>query len=421
MRVLIFTLHYAPDLGPSAPLFTMLGEGLVQRGHEVSVISAVPHYPSGRVPDAFHGKRVRRSTENGVKVIRVPVPSVNRSNLGARLFQFMCYQLGATWAGLGEKYDVALVANSSLTVWLPFAFHVVLRRKPAIFSIHDLYPAVGVTLGVFRHKPVVAAVSALERFCLNHSFPVRILSESFRPGLRALGVPNAKMALVYDWVDTDLVRPMPRDNSFAREHGLANKFVVLYAGNVGLSQGLEHVLTAAEQLADQKNVCFVFVGDGAGREHLRSEAERRRLTNVNFLPFQPRDRLPEVLASGDALLAVLKRGIGTGSLPSKIFSAMASGRPLIISLDEGSETWNLVTRAGAGLCVPPEDPSELVGAIVQLEKDKDLRETLGKNGRVWAEQHHSSRSAAEQFERLLFAACDHKRTSRKGGVNGISL
>jgi colanic acid biosynthesis glycosyl transferase WcaI len=218
------------------------------------------------------------------------------------------------------------------------------------------------------------------------------------------------MTLVYDWVDTDLVRPMPHDNAFAQEHNLAGKFVVLYAGNLGLSQGLEHVFTAAEQLVDQHDLRFVFVGDGAGRERLMAQAEQRRLTNVQFLPFQPRDRLPEVLASADVSLAILRRGIGRGSLPSKIFSVMASGRPLITSVDEGSETWNLVKRAEAGLCVPPENPSELGKAILALKEDKDLRERLGHNGRIWAEQHHSPQSATEQFEKLLLAAISSKKS-----------
>jgi colanic acid biosynthesis glycosyl transferase WcaI len=410
MNILMIAPYYEPDLGPSAPLFTMLSVGLVKRGHKVTVITTVPHYPSGEVSASFRGRKIRPSLENGVKVIRVPLPSLKRANLAKRILQFVCYQLGATWAGVGRTFDAALVANPALWVWLPFAVQVVLRRKPAVFSVHDVYPDVGITLGVFRHRPIIAAVANLERFCLNHSFVVRILSDSFRPGIRALGVPNAKMVLVYDWVDTDLIRPMRHDNRFAQEHDLSDRFVVLYAGNLGLSQGLEHVLTAAEQLADQDDIRFVFVGDGAGRNHLVTEARRRQLGNVKFLPFQPRNRLPEVLASADVSLVILRRGIGTGSLPSKIYSVMASGRPLITSVDEKSETWDMVRRSEAGLCVPPENPSELSEAILTLKNDKDLRERLGHNGRVWAERYHSSYRAAEQFEKLLSAAISYRKS-----------
>jgi colanic acid biosynthesis glycosyl transferase WcaI len=404
MHVLLIAPYYEPDIGPSAPLFAMLSQGLVKRGHKVTVITTVPHYPSGTVSSAFRGRKVWRSSESGVEVIRVPLPSLKRAHLAKRLLQFFCYQLFATWTGLGQQYDIALVANPALWVWLPFAWLVVLRRKPAVFSVHDVYPDVGITLGIFRHRPVIKAVAAMERFCLNRAVFIRILSDSFRPGLHALGVPEEKMALVYDWVDTDLIRPLPRVNAFSREHNLADGFVVLYAGNLGLSQGLEHVLTAAEQLVDQCDLRFVFVGDGAGRGRLQTEAASRQLKNVMFLPFQPRNRLPEVLASADVSLVILRQGIGTASLPSKSFSILASGRPVLASVEKESETWNLVKRAQAGLCVPPEHPSDLATAILALKRDKSLREQLGLNGRAWAERYHSPYSAAEQIERLLFKA-----------------
>ena len=401
MRVLIFGANYEPDLGPSAPLYTMLCENLVKLGHQVTMLTMVPHYPSGRVSAEFRGKLFWKSVENGVEVIRVGLPSLDRSKFPLRLVQFIIYQLGAAWAGLSKKYDVVMAASSSLSAWLPFALLVVLRRKPSIYSVHDVYPAVGMTLGFFRHKPVIALVSAMERFCLNNSKVVRILSDSFRSDLRAIGVPDQKMVLVYDWVDTDLVHPLPRDNAFAREHDLVGKFVVLYAGNIGLSQGLEHVLCTADALQDHRDINFVFVGDGANRERLMAETEQRHLENVKFISFQPRQRLPEVLASAEISLVSLQKGIGVSSLPSKTFSILASGRPVIACVDEGSETWNLIKRAEAGLCIPPEKPSELVEAILMLKENQALRESMGQSGRCWAEHHHSPQSAAKQIEKLM--------------------
>ena len=404
MRILMIVPYYAPDLGPSAPLFTMLSTGLVRRGHEVAVITTVPHYPSGQVPAEYRARWFHRTIEDGVQIVRVAVPSVKRASMGQRLMQYAYYQVGATWAGWGQQYDAALVANPALWTWLPFAGLVALRRKPAIFSVHDVYPDVGVTLGIFRHKSVIQVVASLERFCLNRAFSVRILSQSFRPGLRALGVPDDKMSLIYDWVDTDLIRPMPRDNAFALEHDLIGPFVVQYAGNLGLSQGLEHVLTAAQSLAAHDDIRFVFVGDGAARQGLVAEVAKRQLVNVQFLPFQPRARLPEVLATADISLVTLRRGIGLESLPSKCFSILASGRPMVVSVDEQSETWELVQRSRSGLCVPPEDPPRLAEAILALKEDSSLRHRLGANGRAWAEKHHSAQSAAAQFEELFLAA-----------------
>jgi len=412
MRVLLITPYYSPDLGPSAPLFTMLAEGLVKVGHDVVVVTTVPHYPSGQVSSSYRDDWIHRSVENGVKISRVWVPSVKRSNFAFRLLQFLCYQIGAVWAEFTQDYDVVLAANPALWVWMPFAYYVSFSNKPALFSVHDVYPDVGVTLGVFRHKFIIEVVASLERYCLDRSRIVRVLSESFKPGLRNLGTPDSKMALVYDWVDTDLIRPCPRDNQFAQRHNLKDRFVVLYAGNIGLSQGLENVLAAAEQLVEHQDIHFLFVGDGPGREQLMARAHSNKLTNVQFLPFQARTCLPEVLGSADISLVVLRKGIGTGSLPSKTFSILASGRPIIASVDEQSETWDLIQKAQAGLCIEPENPLELVKAILTLKNDQNLRIRLGQNGRIWAERRHSPQSATMQFEELLNKAIGLKELKR---------
>ncbi len=336
--------------------------------------------------------------------MRIPLPSVNRSRLSLRILQFASYQIGAAWAGTGISFDVAFVANPALWVWFPFAWLVRRKKKPAVFSVFDVFPHIGITLGVFRNTSVISAVGRLERFCLENSGIIGILSESFRPELRALGVPDEKMILTNIWVDTEFIRPMPRMTPFAKEHGLIDSFVVLYAGNLGLSQGLESILAASELLGGVGDIRFVVIGDGIGKEELMRQSATRGLTNVLFLPFQPRDRLPEVLATSDVSLVLLRKGVTADSLPSKIFSILASGRPVIASVDEGSEAWNLIMRAGAGLCVAPENPPELARAILNLKGEPRLCDRLGKNGRHWVECHHSKQAAAEQFEGLLTKA-----------------
>jgi putative colanic acid biosynthesis glycosyltransferase WcaI len=404
MRILLVTMFYLPDGGPAAPLFTLLCEELACRGHDVTVTTAVPHYPTGKVPPEFSRGWIQRSREQGVKVVRVRVPSMQRSRLSQRMIQFLSYQFGVGLAGLFEEYDVALFAGPALTVFLPFTVLSVLRSKAAVFSVHDVYPDVGVTLGIFRSKAAIAAVASLERFCLRRSKVVRILSESFIPPLRSLGVPPEKMTLIYDWVDTDLVRPLPRKNRFSKEHGLNDRFTVLYAGNIGFSQGLEQVLLTAQLLQEQKDIEFVIVGDGSGRECLMEQAAELNLTNIQFLPFQPRSRLPEVLATADISLVTLQKGMGKASLPSKSFSILASGRPLVASVDENSDSARLVERSGAGICISPEDPAALARAIMELYKDPQWRKQLGQNGREYALKYHSPPAAAERFERLLQAA-----------------
>ncbi|HSL42291.1 MAG TPA: glycosyltransferase family 4 protein [Anaerolineales bacterium] len=405
MRILIIGTMYEPDLGPSAPLFSSLCRELVRSGHEVTVITTVPHYPTGRVAAAFQGRLIWRSIEDGVNVIRISVPSVDRSKLSLRLLQYVSYQLGAAWVVMtGPRYDVVLAGSTSLTVLLPFVASVVVRRIPAIYSVQDLYPNVGITLGIFRNKLVIDIVAALEKFIFKNSKIVQIISESFRQSLQDLGVPDSKVKLVYNWVDTEFIRPMPRLNEFSKEYGLDERFVILYSGNMGPSQGLENILRAAERLKNEKDIIFVLIGDGLNKEFLVNEAKKRSLSNLLFLPFQPRERFPYALASADISLVPLRRGIDQGSLPSKLFTVLASGRPVIVCVEEESEIWRLVKLADAGRQVPTDDPAALSNAILALRNDIKLREQLGCNGRLWAEQNHSILIAEEKFEKLFLSA-----------------
>jgi colanic acid biosynthesis glycosyl transferase WcaI len=378
----------------------MLGEDLAARGYQVTVLAAVPHFPTGEVPHSYRRGIWQWDTQAGVRVCRVRVPSGNRANLVHRLVTFGIFQALASMVGLRQPCDVALITNPALETWLPFALLAVLRRKASIFCVWDVYPDVGVRLGVFRHRLVIAAVKALEDFCLKRATFVQVLAPEFAATLEARGVPGHKLALVRPWLDTDFLRPLPRHNDFAGEFQLTDRFVVLYAGNLGYSQGLEYVLEAARLLAAE-NVYFVLVGDGVSRGKLQAQAHQLGLTNVSFIPFQPRERLPQVLASADIALISLKRGIGKDSLPSKTFPVLASGRPVIVAADRDCDLWQLVQQSGAGLCVEPENPEQLACAVASLKADQALREQMGQRGRAYVVQNHSRQAAATAFERLL--------------------
>jgi len=202
---------------------------------------------------------------------------------------------------------------------------------------------------------------------------------------------------------------LPRENDFVAEYDLINHFVMLYEGNIDLVQGLDAVVEAARLVVDDSEICFGFVGVGAGRKGLVEKARQLGLSDVSFISYQPRERMPEVFATADISLVILRKGTGFGALPSKIYQILSTARPVIVSVDEGSDTWDLIERAKVGLCAPPENPSKLADAILTLKKDQLLRERLAPNGRIWAVRYHPSESAAEQFEKLLLAAFSSKK------------
>jgi colanic acid biosynthesis glycosyl transferase WcaI len=409
MRVLFLTMHYYPDGGPSASLFTMLSERLAQRGHQVTVVAAVPHYPTGRVMSLYRRNVLKHTRENGVDVYRIGLPSLDRGNMVWRFMQYIIYQLGATICTLRLNPEIVIAVTPAMACWLPYAYLVLLRRKAAIYSIHDVYPDVGIKLGVFRNSAVIKTVRWLEESFLKSARMVRILSESFVSSMKGFGIPESRLRLIYDWVDTDLIHPLPKENSFSLEQKIEGRFVVLYAGNLGPTHGLDSIVDAARLLKDQKSIQFVFVGEGGGKQRAQDRAQGYGLDSVLFLPYQPRNRLPDILASADVSLVTLQKGFGKDSLPSKTYSILASGRPVIASVDPDTDTWNLVARSQSGLCVPPEDPRALAEAILKLANDPDLRRKFGELGRAYALAHHSPDAATGAFEELFRDAIGYSR------------
>jgi colanic acid biosynthesis glycosyl transferase WcaI len=230
-----------------------------------------------------------------------------------------------------------------------------------------------------------------------------VLSEGFRANLLGKSVPSAKLQIIPNFVNTDLMKPFPRQNSFSTEHHLDNYFVVMYAGNIGLSQGLETLLAAANQLQNLPDLRILIVGNGAAKDDLIDLTAKMNLSNVIFLPFQPVDVLPLMYASADVSLVIIRQGISSESVPSKTYTIMASGRPIIASVDSNSEVWNMLNVAECGLCVPPEDPVQLAGAIRELHAKRDLALQMGESGRSYVVNNHSRHRIVDLYDVLLTA------------------
>lgn len=401
MRILFFSNYYTPDGGPAAPLFGMLAENLVKNGHEVTVITTPPHYPTGYVNNTYRTWRISRSIENGVKVARVPIPSIDRKSLVNRLIQFLAYQVGATIEGYRSLPDVVISHSPSLEVWFPFLIHGINKKRKTIYSIHDVYPDVGIRMGIFRSKIIVKLITRMEKKFINEASIVRVLSKSFIKRVQELGAAHEKIRLIYDWVDINSISPMDRQNSFSMEYDLNNTFNIFYTGNIGKVQGLLTVIEAAKLLRNHSDIRFVFVGEGIAKQDLIRESNNLGLTNVVFIPYQPREKMGEVLASSDIGLVCLRKGTGFGALPSKTYSILASGRPLIACVDEGSDTWDVVQQSMGGVAIPPENPQLLAEAIIQIYADEDLRNSMGIKGRRYVVKFHSLEFGATQFEEII--------------------
>jgi colanic acid biosynthesis glycosyl transferase WcaI len=270
-----------------------------------------------------------------------------------------------------------------------------------VFNIQDVFPDVAVELGAITNPRVIALASWLERFLYRRAAAVTVLSEDLRDNVAAkLGRHRPeRVHVIPNFVDTERIRPAPKENGYRDQYGLSGRTVVMYAGNVGMSQSLDLVVDAARRHRDRDDLVFVVNGGGSALEGLRRSAAG--LDNLRFVEMQPRERLPEVLAAADLHLVPLRTGLARSSVPSKLYSILAAGRPVLASVDSGTEVASTLERAGAGVSVPPEDPDAFNEALDALLADPAGMERLGAAGREFVEGWVSPAAVGAAYEELF--------------------
>jgi colanic acid biosynthesis glycosyl transferase WcaI len=419
VKLLVLCPHYAPDTAPTGEVMTSIATELVARGHELHVLTSLPWYEHHRIEPGWEGRLVRHEDTAWGRITRVHPFPTDKRNIPARAAAFAGFTVLSTALALrGRPHarpDAVLAMSPPLTLggagWLAARRW----RVPFVFNIQDVFPDVAVELGAITNPQVIRLASWLERWTYRHSDAVTVLSEDLRDNLvgKITGtVPDAydRIRVIPNFVDTDRIRPAdPEAGGYRREHGLEGRRVVMYAGNVGLSQSLDLVLDAARKLADRTDVVFVINGGGSGRAALEDAATG--LDNVRFIDFQPKERLAEVLAAGDIHLVPLRRGLARSSVPSKTYSILAAGRPVLASVDEGTEVARVVSEAGAGLAVPPDDPDAFTHALVTLLDEPERAAAMGRAGRSFVERWASPAAVAEQYEALFEELAARQRRS----------
>ncbi|MFP5486762.1 MAG: glycosyltransferase family 4 protein [Acidimicrobiia bacterium] len=401
MRVVVLCPHFEPDTAPTGTVMTRIVEELARRGHELHVVTSLPWYREHRIEPGWEGRWARTEATAWGSVTRVhPFPGGDKRNLVRRAFGFVGFSTLALVGGLraGRRPDVVLAMSPPLTLgptgWLVGA----LRRAPLVFNIQDVFPDAAVRTGAISNRRVIAVAAWLERWSYHRSAAVTVLSDDLAANVRSKVAPRHRDAIhvIPNFVDTERIRPADRMTGYRRELGIGDEPVVLYAGNVGFSQSLDLVVEAARRCPD---ITFVVNGDGAARADLERDAAG--LANVRFVGYQPVERLGEVLATGDVHVVPLRTGLGDVSVPSKTYSSLASGRPVVASIDPGTEIPRLLDAAGAGVAVPPDDPDAFTQAVRDLVDDPRHRDSLGANGRQWVVDHASPGAVGDAYDRLL--------------------
>ena len=403
MDLLILCPHFAPDLAPTGEVMTSIVTALAERGHRLHVITALPWYRDHAVEPGWGGRPWRTERTAWGKITRLHPFPTDKTNIPARAVAFGGFTSMATVAALlhRKRPDAVMVMSPPLPLGIAGWLAASTRRAPFVFNIQDVFPDVAVELGAITNPRVIAVASWLERFLYKRSQAITVLSEDLRSNVATKldGNRPERVHVIANFVDTDRVQPGSRENSYRAEYGLTGKTVVLYAGNVGMSQSLDLMVEAARRHKDRSDLVFVINGGGSALQDLESSAAG--LANLRFIPMQPRERLAELLAAGDLHVVPLKRGLARSSVPSKLYSILAAARPVLASVDAGTEVAETIRRAEAGRAVDPEDPDAFCSALDELLADPADLARMGANGRAFVEGWVSPAAVGAAYEQLF--------------------
>ena len=401
MRIAILTQYFPPEMGaPQARLYE-LAVRLRARGHELTIVTAMPNYPTGKVFPEYRRKVFCRETLDGLSVIRTPILPSKSTNLLVRLISYMSFVMTSLLLGTPAvgRQDLLIVESPPLFLGLsgiPMAF---LTRARMVLMVSDIWPDVAVRMGNVISGRQARILERLEAFVYRHSACVALTNPGAVKQVSSR-FPDVPCTVISNGVDTSFFRPDLRSEEIREEFGIEpGQFAAGYCGLHGIFQGLEVVLAAARRLQSQPHIQFVMVGDGPTKEALTERAAREGLANVTFYPRQPKQRMPAILASMDASLIPLAAPL-PGTMPSKVYEALAAGVPIIVTA--GCEAEQLVCQYNVGRLFDAGNAEQLAAAVSELAGDPKLHAEIRANSLRLAQRFDRSRIAS-RTERMLRA------------------
>jgi len=391
-RILVFNQYYFPGVEATAHLLTELCEALTT-DYDVTVIT-------GRLRD--HEDEPEYEIRNGVEIIRVHSTAFDRAPLHQRAANYFTYLARALRRGLSARQPDVVLCMTDPPMVGDVALGVARRfRVPLVVISQDVFPEIAVELRRLENRLLVGVLRVLTRFYLRRADRVVAIGNTMKRRLIEKGVRPDRVCVIPNWTDVGEITPQPRDNAWAREHGLDGRFVVMHSGNIGHAQDLETLIRAAKLIEEDDDPLVVLIGFGARHANHAALAETLGVRNIRFLPYQPRDVLSQSLSSADVHFVGLGRGLAGYVVPSRLYGILAAGRPVIAAAEEDSETVELVREVGCGLVIPPGDPELLAATIRSLNSGEHDLESMGRRGRQYAETEGRRSVATDRYRELL--------------------
>jgi len=403
-KILIHSLIFKPDGVSTAYLYADLVSELKKLGHEIEVLTTTPHY--NIIKTDIEKQPLKRknlffyeSTYDGVNVYHIPMKK--SKFILKRIIDFVKFHVLALCSAFFiKKFDVVLAPSPPLTIGVISHFLAKLRGGKAIYNVQEIYPDFAINQGMLKNPLMIRVLKSIEKYVYRKSAAVVTIDDKFSDVIKDRVPGKDKLFIIPNFVDTSLYVPGNRINSFSSAHQLDDKFVIAYAGNIGYAQNWEPIVFAAEKLKDLP-VIFLIIGDGVMKPWLKETIETKKLSNILLLDYQPRELMPQINASADVHTIVMNAGTDAEGFPSKIYSILASAKPVIVSTGNNSPLGNFLRKAGSKRVVPLDDNEAYTTAVMQAFNEKDQLVAEGLAGRAYVENNYSKEAVALKYHQLI--------------------
>jgi glycosyltransferase involved in cell wall biosynthesis len=406
MRILFLSHYFPPEVNAPATRTYEHCKQWVKMGHDVTVVSCVPHHPMGKIYPGYKNKLVQVEYKDGIKAIKVLTYIAANQGFFKRTCNYLFYMVMTILiAPFLSKMDVVISTSPQFFNGLAGFFVSRIKRVPWLLEIRDLWPESILALGAIKNRRVIQLLKAIERFIYCKADHIVPVTNAFKAHILRCGASDERITVIHNGVDLSFFdNALSKNIDYAHRLGVGNKFVAIYVGTHGMAHGLDTILSAAELLKTRNDIVFLMVGDGSERHRLETEITRRQLSNIKMLGQLPKSEMPRLWSISDVSLVLLRKlDLFLTVIPSKIFESMAMKKPIVLGVE--GESQKIITAAGAGLVITPEDAEQLADRVVKLSNSPKLCRKLGECGYQYVSKHFDRNLLAMRFEAELAKLC----------------
>lgn len=390
MHLLYFVQYFPPEKASGLSLVVDMLEGFAQHGWKVDVYIPTPTRGVSDEVRKEYGKKRKEQRFGGKLTIHRMHLYREGTGMLQRTIRYCIFSLQCLLRGLFVPADAIFTGGGPPTQGIVAGLIHKWTKKKVVYNPQDLFPDSLIISGVVSESSKIVRIGrAMERFSYDNADVIITITEDMADNIRSKTKNPDKVHVIRNWVDTDIVQPIAREeNGLFDELSLPrSKFYVTYAGNIGKMQGIETIIFAAEQLKKMPDIQFVLFGNGSEEENIRCLIEEKQLTNVRLFPLQPIERVSEVYSLGDVSIISCKPGTGSAGMPSKTWTIMATGTPIIASFDLGGEMERTIHDANCGVCIEAGNARKLADVIFRLFNNSNQKKEMGINARMYSEQY----------------------------------